>query len=80
VRFQYDITRAGEVKIDIYNFAMEKVTSIRTYETAPGADTYDRSATWDGRDNNGRMVDNGVYFFRANVIGKVSWGKIVVIN
>lgn len=80
IRFQYDINRSGEVKIDIYNFAMEKVTSIQTYETAPATDSYDRSATWDGRDNNGRMVDNGVYFFRANIIGKVSWGKIVVIN
>ncbi len=80
IRFQYNVTRAGEVIIDIYNFAMEKVTSIRTNETAPAGNTYDRSATWDGRDNNGRMVDNGVYFFRAEVIGKVSWGKIVVIN
>ena len=80
LRFQYDISQAGEVNIDIYNFAMEQVISISKQEFAPTQNSFDRSATWDGRDNNGRMVDNGVYFFRAKVEGKVSWGKIVVIN
>ncbi|MEJ2052064.1 MAG: hypothetical protein P8Y60_19905 [Calditrichota bacterium] len=80
LRFQYDVTQAGEVSIDIFNFAMEKVITIRKQEFAPTQNSFDRSATWDGRDNNGRMVDNGVYFFRAKVEGKVSWGKIVVIN
>jgi hypothetical protein len=80
IRFQYDITRAGEIKIDIYNFAMENVTSIRTYESNPTPNTLDRSAFWNGRDSNNRIVANGVYFFRAEVEGKVTWGKIVVID
>jgi len=80
LRFQFDISGAAEVNIDIYNFAMEKVISLREYEALPEQNTFDRSATWDGRDNNGRMVDNGVYFFRAEVEGEVTWGKIVVIN
>jgi len=80
IRFQYDISRAGEIKIDIYNFAMEQVITIREYESDPAQNTLDRSANWDGRDNNGRMVDNGVYFFRAEVEGEITWGKIVVIN
>ncbi len=80
IRFQFDISSETEVKIDIFNFAMEKVISLREFEAAPVQGTYDRSAIWDGRDNNGRMVDNGVYFFRAEIQGKVTWGKIVVIN
>jgi hypothetical protein len=80
IRFQYDISTAGEVKIDIYNFAMEKVISLREYEAVTTPNTLDRSASWDGRDNNGRLVDNGVYFFRADVEGNLTWGKIVVIN
>lgn len=80
IRFQYDISRAGEIKIDIYNFAMEQVISISEYESDPAQNTLDRSTSWDGRDNNGRMVDNGVYFFRAEVEGEITWGKIVVIN
>ncbi len=80
VRFQYNISHAGNVKIEIYNFALEKVTTINEAESAPDQNTLNRSAHWDGRDNNGRMVDNGVYFFRAEVEGKVEWGKVVVIN
>ncbi len=80
VRFQYDVTTATTVDIDIYNYAMEKVISIVKNEHAPVQNAFDRSVNWDGRDNNGRLVDNGVYFFRAKVEGKVTWGKIVVIN
>ncbi|MBN2366602.1 MAG: hypothetical protein EH225_11895 [Calditrichaeota bacterium] len=80
IRFQYDIEGASEVKIDIFNFAMERVISLQKHEAMPEQGTYDRSTTWDGRDSNGRFVDNGVYFFRADVSGKIEWGKIVVIN
>ncbi|GAB4332674.1 MAG: FlgD immunoglobulin-like domain containing protein [Calditrichia bacterium] len=80
IRFQYDIKEGGPVTIDIYNFAMEKVITIRENESTPTQNTYDRSAHWDGRDSNGRYVDNGVYFFRVKVGGKVTWGKFVVIN
>jgi len=80
IRFQYDITKAGEVTIDIYNFAMEHVVSIREYESAPDGDNYDRSSKWNGKTANGRLVASGVYFFRADIQGQVSWGKLVVIN
>jgi hypothetical protein len=80
IRFQYDVKGAGQIKIDIYNFAMEKVFSILKDEQPVSENSFDRSASWDGRDGNGRMVDNGIYFFRAELTGKISWGKIVVIN
>ncbi|RMG21081.1 MAG: hypothetical protein D6732_27650, partial [Methanobacteriota archaeon] len=79
-RFQFDISDATTVTIDIYNFAMEKVVTLQESEAAPVNETYDRSVIWDGKDNNGRMVDNGVYFFRATVGKEVTWGKVVVIN
>jgi hypothetical protein len=80
VRFQYDITRAGEVLIDIYDFAIDHVASIREYESEPAGDTNDRSTKWDGRNDAGVTVATGVYFFRINVEGKITWGKLVVIN
>ncbi len=79
-RFQFDVSGAADVTVDIYNFAMEKVTTIQSSIAAVPAGTEDRSVIWDGSDSNGRMVDNGVYFFRASVGGEVSWGKVVVIN
>jgi len=80
VRFQYDISRAGEVVIEIFNFAMEKVATIRESEAAPAGGSFDRSARWDGRTSSGNIVASGVYFFRVKVEGKVSWGKLVIIN
>lgn len=80
IRFQYDITQAGEVTIDIYDFAIDHVASIREFESAPIGDTNDRSAKWDGKNDAGITVASGVYFFRVNVEGKISWGKLVVIN
>jgi len=80
IRFQYDITRAGEVNIDIYDFAMDKITTITEYETAPEGNSRDRSAKWDGTNDKGIVVASGVYFFRVNVEGKITWGKLIVIN
>jgi flagellar hook assembly protein FlgD len=37
-------------------------------------------AKWDGRNEAGNIVASGVYSFRAEINGKVTWGKIVVIN
>jgi hypothetical protein len=80
VRFQYDIEQGGEVIIDIYDFALDHVATIREYETDPIAETYDRNAKWDGKNNAGVPVASGVYFFRANIVGNVTWGKLVLIN
>lgn len=79
-RFQFHVAAAAEVSIDIFNFAMEKVTTLRGQTGSPESGGADRSLTWNGKDNNGRLVDNGIYFFRANVGGKVTWGKVAIIN
>lgn len=80
IRFQYDITQAGEVNIDIYDFAMDKVIGFTEYESSPSGNSPDRSAKWDGRNNRGDVVASGVYFFRVKVEGNVTWGKLVIIN
>jgi hypothetical protein len=80
VRFQYDITRAGEIIVDIYDFSIDHVATIRDYESYPTDGTNDRSARWNGNNNAGMAVATGVYFFRINVEGKITWGKLVVIN
>lgn len=78
-RFQYDVQGNGDVEIKIYNFGMEPVITIRDVETNINGPT-DRSTSWDGRDSMGHIVASGVYFFRAKIEGRVSWGKVVVIN
>ncbi len=80
IRFQYDITQPGEIKIDIYDFAMAKVISIHEYETKLTGSSPDRSAKWNGKNSDGKVVASGVYFFRVKVEGNVTWGKLVIIN
>ncbi|MFC2089061.1 hypothetical protein ACFLSX_05605 [Calditrichota bacterium] len=80
IRFQYDIQQAGEVVIDVYDFAMDKVASIKEYESSPMGNTPDRSAKWDGRNSKGDVAASGVYFFRVKVASEVTWGKLVIIN
>ena len=63
-----------------YDFAIDHVASIREYESEPIGDTNDRSAKWDGKNDAGVTVASGVYFFRVNVEGNITWGKLVVIN
>lgn len=77
-RFQYDVVGNTNVEIKIFNFAMEHVVTIK--ETEIASSSADRSAKWDGKDDSGKTVASGVYFFKAR-IGKTStWGKVVVIN
>ena len=59
---------------------MDKVVTIRDYESSPTNNSNDRSADWNGVNSDGDVVASGVYFFRVKVEGKVSWGKLVIIN
>lgn len=70
-RFQIDVTRAQKINIKIYDFAMNLVREIPINDYKP---------KWDGRSDSGATVASGVYFFRAEVDGEVSWGKIVIVN
>ena len=71
IRFEFDGTKQLDGPIKIYDFAMDEVAKIYSEELKP---------KWDGKNASGDVVASGVYFFRAKVGGKVTWGKIVVIN
>ncbi|HHS12961.1 MAG TPA: hypothetical protein ENN03_04240 [bacterium] len=79
VRFQYRITRASSVSVHIYDFSMRLVrTAVKDRQrTAPGS----YSEVWDGRNDVGEPVANGVYFYRIRLSeGKTLWGKVMVVN
>jgi len=73
---------SSEIKLDVYNFAMEKVF----------AGSFDRTATssgalkWNGRDMEGRLVNNGVYFVKItypegyNIKPSPHWVKLIVVK
>ncbi len=71
IRFEYDRDKHLDEPIKIYDFAMDPVAEIPVGDLKP---------KWDGKNSRGDTVASGVYFFRAKVDGKVTWGKIVIIN
>jgi ligand-binding sensor domain-containing protein len=79
VRFQYNTTRETSATIKIYDFSMRLVTTVA--EAIPRSANGDFYETWDGTDDRGRRVDNGVYFYRLELAGEGTfWGKLIVLN
>lgn len=70
-QFQINRLAAQRIKIQIFDFSMDKVKTVPINNYRP---------KWDGTNDAGETVASGIYFFRAEVDGKVSWGKIVIIN
>ena len=58
----YEITRTGNVTIRIYNMLGQHVKILLNEEQYPGV----YKAIWDGRDNAGMGVANGIYVYRVS--------------
>ncbi|NHZ86189.1 MAG: hypothetical protein GWP19_09940 [Planctomycetia bacterium] len=81
VRFNTGDYSVRQVDLNIYNFALETVYSERfDWQTNPGA------VKWNGRDNKGDLVANGVYFVNlqfsesSNSTKENHWVKLVVVK
>ncbi|MBI4428368.1 MAG: hypothetical protein HY562_04550 [Ignavibacteriales bacterium] len=80
VRIHYAVPTAfSAVTIRIFDFAMQPVrTLIRNAQRAGGRE-YDE--IWNGLDDTGKRVANGVYFYRVEVGNEEPiWGKILAIQ
>jgi flagellar hook assembly protein FlgD len=60
VRFVYDVPRAGDVSLRVFDVSGR---SVRTLAKGP-VEAGSWSATWDGRDESGRRAAAGVYIAR----------------
>lgn len=81
VRFNTGNFSVRQVDLNIYNFALETVYSERfDWQNNPGA------VKWNGRDNSGKLVSNGVYFVNLrfseseNSTKENHWLKLVVVK
>lgn len=69
----------GPVTVKIYDFAMDLVATLVDGKYRNGNEEYDEP--WDGRNEKGDMVANGVYFFKVEAAGgQTEWGKVVVLK
>jgi hypothetical protein len=65
--------------VEVFDFGMNRVRTVvrEAARTGPA----DQDEIWDGRDDSGNVVPNGVYFYRVTTgAGGLSWGKIMVLQ
>ena len=79
VRFQYSTDRPTRVDCAVYDYGMRLVRSVTERRERSVAGSY--AEIWDGRNDVGDVVANGVYFFKiALTYGEPMWGKVIVAN
>lgn len=70
---------SSNVTIDIFDFGMNPVRTI--IRNAPRIGTAEYDEIWNGQDDSGRIVANGVYFYRVKIgSDEPFWGKIMVLR
>lgn len=72
----YSIEKPGQVEVTIYNTLGQAVRSLVSEFHAPG--TYAR--TWDGRDNAGRLLHSGLYFYRFKMGDKTRTQQMLFVK
>lgn len=80
VRLHYYVDKASaNVTIRIFDFGMNLVRTVVSDASRSGVSEHDE--IWDGRNDKGRQVSNGPYFYQV-VVGseKPVWGKILVLQ
>lgn len=68
------------VSIDIFDYGMNRVRSL--LHDAARTQGLESDELWDGRNDDGKIVANGVYFYRIKISGNddASFGKILVLQ
>ncbi|MEG8946061.1 WD40/YVTN/BNR-like repeat-containing protein [Rosettibacter firmus] len=78
VRIKYKIEKSANVTIRIFDFGMNLVRTLiqNVNKTLKG----EQIEFWDGKDENGKIVPNGVYFYRIDIdSNEPLFGKIIVL-
>ncbi|NKB67648.1 MAG: hypothetical protein GKR89_11335 [Candidatus Latescibacteria bacterium] len=78
-RISYSLSREAQVTIEIYDFASRRVRTLVEDQRRAGEQNH--GDNWDGRDDDGKEVANGVYFYRIELdTGEQAFGKVVVLD
>jgi len=62
----YQINQSGKVALSIYNIKGEKIKTLINEFKQTGK----HAVVWNGKDNNGKTVSSGVYFYKLSINGK----------
>jgi photosystem II stability/assembly factor-like uncharacterized protein len=78
VRIHYKPQKDGPVTIKIYDFAMNLVITLVDEKSMAGIE---QDKEWNGKNEKGDIVANGVYFFKVEAPGgQTEWGKLVILK
>jgi hypothetical protein len=73
---KYQIAQPGKVSLKVYNIAGQLVKILDDgYRTAG-----EHSKTWDGKDETGKRVAGGLYFYRLNAAGINEVKRLVLVK
>ncbi len=79
VTIRYSIAKDAEVTVTIMDIAGRPIKTV--VDGVPKAAGLQHAVVWDGTDNQGNRVANGVYFYRIQTsAGEQATGKILVIQ
>jgi len=77
VRIKFETSRAGSATIRIFDFGMNPVRTLAV-ESISTAGAYE--TLWDGRDDTGRVLSAGTYFYSVETPDGRANGKILLIE
>lgn len=73
---EYDLSEAGEIKVEIFNVNGELISTIVNEYQRPGKYT----VKWDGTDDSGGKAASGVYFYRVTSKEKLQTRKMILLR
>ncbi|MFO7638096.1 MAG: T9SS type A sorting domain-containing protein [bacterium] len=73
---RYSLAKDARVNLSIYDVSGTRVRTLIDGLVERG----ERTASWNRRDDGGRLVSNGTYFYRLTVDGRTQSAKAVVLN
>ncbi|MCK5052271.1 MAG: T9SS type A sorting domain-containing protein [Candidatus Cloacimonetes bacterium] len=71
----FDLPESRQVKLEIYNIKGQKVKTLLDCYMNPGRS----EMLWNSKDDNGKRVSSGVYFYKLNVNGKTEKTKKMLL-
>ncbi len=79
VRIQYKLNKSASVTLRIYDFGMNLVANVIHDRMRSGPGEF--SEVWNGKNDVGDIVANGVYFYKLDISGRGAlWGKVMVVK
>jgi hypothetical protein len=72
----FSVPKAGQGELAVFNVRGQKVRVLRDGHFAAGSD----SIVWDGRNDDGRQVSSGMYFYRLSVGGESQTKRMVMLK